>query len=405
MITPCPHCQTEIEIDATTIAALAGQSHFACPGCQGAVPVPGRRPGTASAHRGLNRNFLILGTLALLVLGGLGFYLASQKSGDAHNTTKNIRNEILNNTYFSQLIASGVTTREELEAIADIRPYGDGFIGISKEALTWGHAQALAKRTGAGVLAADDTSSESRNKLVKWLGEVFRSHLSSPAWVLEQSEAGVLAGSEILAVKKGEGARKALLLWDTKKNPHTAKERVDGLVANGQWQDVLIQLSKKPVETRGTWQMTEKGMQVPVEQFGGFIHTLTEPLHEFEARVRYASPGHHRLNIMFPSPAGSSFFSMSPFRRTMSLGRGAGDGNHVKPLEFSSGGNVDHELFIQVKPDSIRVTLDGRLIYNVPDVDWAAVNFHPQETRLGLELNNGTGIFHSFEIRIPAEAK
>ncbi len=215
MITPCPHCQAEIEIDAETQAALSGQSHFACPACQGAVAVPGRSQAPSSAHRGINRNLLILGALALLVLGGIGIFLASQKAGDTNTVVQNIRNEILNNTYFTQIIADGVTTKADLEAIADIRPYGDDFIGISKEALTWEQALDLAKRTGASVLAVDDTSIKSRDELVKWLGEVFEPHLSSPVWVREQGQPGVLASAEILAVKKTDGTRKAFFHWKT----------------------------------------------------------------------------------------------------------------------------------------------------------------------------------------------
>jgi hypothetical protein len=105
MTTTCPHCQAEIEIDLATLASLQGQENFACPLCGGPIPVPKMPAGPvkvsaaaairpsqvsampsaatlASAHRGLNRNFLILGSVVLLVLGGIGIFLASQKSGD-----------------------------------------------------------------------------------------------------------------------------------------------------------------------------------------------------------------------------------------------------------------------------------------------------------------------------------
>jgi hypothetical protein len=38
MIAPCPHCSAVIEIDMETLSSLAGQTHFTCPACQGAVP-------------------------------------------------------------------------------------------------------------------------------------------------------------------------------------------------------------------------------------------------------------------------------------------------------------------------------------------------------------------------------
>jgi hypothetical protein len=47
MTTTCPHCSAPLELDPETLAALRGQQHFACPSCQGPVPVPplsGHRP-------------------------------------------------------------------------------------------------------------------------------------------------------------------------------------------------------------------------------------------------------------------------------------------------------------------------------------------------------------------------
>ncbi len=103
MKTSCPRCSQHIEIDGETLAALQATSHFSCPACSAAVPVPrvaghaavpplaparrhadlARRSPTSAAsgiHRGLNRNLLILGSAALLVLGGLAFFIASRWS-------------------------------------------------------------------------------------------------------------------------------------------------------------------------------------------------------------------------------------------------------------------------------------------------------------------------------------
>ncbi len=237
MITPCPHCQAEIEIDTDTHAALLGQSHFACPACQGAVVVPvtvkprlqmptapairARRPGakprsftaTGHAHKGQNLNLLILGAVALLVLGGIGFFLASQKSGDTNTVVQNIRNEILNNSYFQNMIATGVTTEKDLLAITDIRPYEDGFIGISKEVLNWEQAGALAEKTGSHVLSLDDVESAPREQVVVWLESTFSSHISSPIWVREGDDARILDGPEVLAVTALDRQRKVFLHW------------------------------------------------------------------------------------------------------------------------------------------------------------------------------------------------
>lgn len=231
----CNDCQAEIEIDPPTLAALEGQENFVCPACEELVAVPvsstpvkvtaaaAIRPAgavakqsastLASGHNGLNRNLLILGGVTLLVLGGLGFFLASQKSGDTNITTQNIRKEILNNTYFTQLIASGVTTSEELEKIGEIRPYGDGFIGISKDALSSEQAQQAAKRMGAQILAVDQVADTSGQQMIAWLRENLVSETSSTAWVIQNQALGILVGEEILAAKGSESERKALFHW------------------------------------------------------------------------------------------------------------------------------------------------------------------------------------------------
>lgn len=235
MITPCPHCSVQIEIDPATHAALVGQSHFACPSCQGAVPlpapvklqlhpVPGSQskattgPGhKARGHRATpritNRNLLILGATALLSLGGIAFVLASRNSGSTHNTTRNIRNEIINNSYFQNLITTGVTTRKDLESMAVIRPYKDGFIGISAEPLQWEQACDLARRTGSTVLRLDQPASPQDADLVKWLSTTFPRENSNTLWIEKEGAPAVLAGAECLGISSPEGFRQVLLNW------------------------------------------------------------------------------------------------------------------------------------------------------------------------------------------------
>ncbi|MBC7979442.1 MAG: hypothetical protein H7Y36_02655 [Armatimonadetes bacterium] len=239
MKTTCPHCSVHIEIDEETLAALQSQAHFQCPGCNSLVPVPKTtvpRPAvkltaiavsipptrvtgslSSSAHttadRGMNRNFLILGSAALLVLGGLGFLLASQKSGDSHVTNTNIDNDIINNSYFQNLITSGVTTKKDLQAITGIRAYGDGFVGISMETVTWEQARDLAKRTASEIIAIENGPAGSQQLLVEWLKANFSSHLSADAWVRQNSEPRILKGSDVPAVTDMDHPRKVLLHW------------------------------------------------------------------------------------------------------------------------------------------------------------------------------------------------
>lgn len=229
MTTPCPHCQVAIQIDSSTLAAFAGRNHFNCPACQGLVALPQRPTNVASAHRGINRNLLILGSVALIVLGGIGFFLASQKSGDTNTTVQNIRNEIINNTYFQNLIATGVTTKEDLEAIGDIRPHKDGFIGISASKLDWKEAKALAARTGSVIIDAG-----SDNELSSWLVKTFTLSSTSPAWIRSREDVGLLTNEGPVALKDADGLRKVLLHWKpAEAEPVEVKTATSGLSADG----------------------------------------------------------------------------------------------------------------------------------------------------------------------------
>lgn len=210
----CPSCSVHISIDQKVLAALAGKTHFACPSCQATVCVPGRTPSLATAHRGLNRNMLILGSAALLVLGGLGFFLASHKSGDTTNTSvQNIHNDIFNNSYFTQLIGTGATTREYLEAISDIRPYEGGFIGISAEPFDWTQAIEIANRTGSVVLDSGVADNGDQKKLLSWIQATFSKDISMPLWMDQKAKPSVFLSTEVLAVTSINSKRRVLLHW------------------------------------------------------------------------------------------------------------------------------------------------------------------------------------------------
>ena len=167
----------------------------------------------AQTHKGMNRNLLVLGVITLLALGGIAAFLAARSGGNIFNTVNNITNQIIHNSYFTQLIASGVTTEKDLKAIAEIRPYGDSFIGISKEPLTWEQAEDFAKRTGAEVLPIEDTPEGSRKQLADWLNATFPTHLGSTLWVRQDGQTQVLDRRDVLSVTSLDSPRKVILQW------------------------------------------------------------------------------------------------------------------------------------------------------------------------------------------------
>ena len=227
MKTTCLHCSQHISIDPETLAELHGQEHFQCPGCNSLVAVPpmsgAASPQAASstptsilahAHRGLNRNLLIFGSAALLVLGGIGFSLASRKSGDTRTEITNVNNEIIHNTYFQNLIASGKTTEQDLQSLALIRPYAGGFIGVSGETLPWKEGIGLAAKMGAEILDPGRADSADTETLTQWLKKTFTEHLSAPVWVQSGGQARILDGAEVLAVAGTDRLRRLLLVWN-----------------------------------------------------------------------------------------------------------------------------------------------------------------------------------------------
>ena len=224
----CPHCSQVIELTPEVHASLRGQPHLACPTCQGLMavpPMPASAPKQAprwatdvhkaamQAQRSLNRNMLVLGVVALLALGGLATFLASRNGGSVFNIFQNTTNQIIRNSYFTQLIASGETTEKDLKMLAEIRPFGDGYIGISKEALTWPQAQELAARTTSSVLDFESGDKVRRRELVDWLTTTYPNHLSPPVWVEENGQPLILDGQ---TTKEGTGLdqpKKVLLKW------------------------------------------------------------------------------------------------------------------------------------------------------------------------------------------------
>ncbi|MGB6221845.1 hypothetical protein [Haloferula sp.] len=249
----CPACAQHIKIDPEIHGDLQGHAHLQCPSCNGLVAVPPidsprsvaqvsvpadatirstTQAGTsaltlARTYRGINRNLLILGTTALLVFGGVVIFLASRNTGENREIKQNITKEIIHNSFFTQLIASGVTTEEDLNSIAKIRPYGDGFIGISKEAVDWEQAQVLARKTGSKILTNLEGGDEAELGLREWLVATFIAKPASSAWVSEQGEARIMEGETLSSDKVVSGQHKVLLHWQKKPKPEPNTKSAD----------------------------------------------------------------------------------------------------------------------------------------------------------------------------------
>ncbi|MDP1586796.1 MAG: hypothetical protein Q8M07_03535, partial [Prosthecobacter sp.] len=180
-----------------------------------------------------------------------------------------------------------------------------------------------------------------------------------------------------------------------------AGPRVDGLVANGEWQDILERLNRDRTFMSGDWAHTAEGLECTTPVTNGKIAVETSPLAHFEARIRFTAPRHDRLDLLLPSPSSRCVFYFCPYRKTMGVGRNA---DLVRPLKQHSGGDLPHEVHIAVTPESLRVTLDGEEVYELSPMDWES-DSKSGKYLLGLGLHEGQGTFHSFEVRIPPSDK
>lgn len=238
MKTSHPNHSQHIEIDLEVLESLQGMTHLECPGCSNDLSFPvmaGSRhpagiPNAAglvagipctsanggilfAAQRGLNRNLFTLGAAASLVLGALGFFQAASGAGDAHEAEQMITDAIIHEEFFNGLIASGATTAKDLEAATNIHADGAGFIGVSKENITWQQARDLAKRTGARILDPGVTGSDSRKRITDRVTQSFPELLGTTVWVAENDQPRVIDSPDVNPVTSLDRPRRVFLQW------------------------------------------------------------------------------------------------------------------------------------------------------------------------------------------------
>lgn len=169
----------------------------------------------------MNNTMLILGLLTILLIGGLALFLANRKTGDVHNFQQTITTTTTNNTYFTQLIAAGITSKDDLAALEEIRPLGEGFVGISRTSQTWTQAVELARRTGSEILTVDTTQTSVVESLSAWLS----SKEAAPAalWVKQGDQPALFAGKVLRTPDSQDTPHPTLLMWRPEKPEATAE--------------------------------------------------------------------------------------------------------------------------------------------------------------------------------------
>lgn len=169
----------------------------------------------------MNNTMLILGLLAIGLIGGLALFLANRKTGDVHNFQQTITTTTTNNTYFTQLIAAGITSKDDLAALEEIRPLGEGFVGISRSSQTWTQAVELAKRAGAEILTVDTAQTAEVETLNTWLSS--KQPVPAPLWVKQGNEPSLFTGKTLQTPVSQDAPHPALLIWKPEKTAANAE--------------------------------------------------------------------------------------------------------------------------------------------------------------------------------------
>lgn len=207
----------------SSVGGVRPSSHHSSPGSRVKLTVPAETQPAAdeilATTRSLNNTMLILGLLAIGVIGGLAIYLAHRKTGDTYQTQTSISTSVTNNTFFTQIIAAGLATSADLAAIADIRPRGDILVGISKEPLAWNEARDLAAKIGAAILPLGNTSGETDEPLATWLRENFASHLTSPVWVSSGEKPYLCDAAQEVPATDLAALHRAMFVWNVSQPP------------------------------------------------------------------------------------------------------------------------------------------------------------------------------------------
>ena len=179
----------------------------------------------AASARSLGTTLLILGLLAIAITGGLAFYLANRKPVEIQRNEQTITTHETHNTHTTRIVIPGIAA-SDLDAIEDIKPFQDGFLGVTKETFTWSDAQELAERCGAEILSADDAA-----PFWQSLRDALKSSLPAQAdttlWVRDQAAARILKGDKLSTPESPfnpppEIRHKVMLHWQSKTTPQSS---------------------------------------------------------------------------------------------------------------------------------------------------------------------------------------
>ncbi|MCB1279287.1 protein kinase, partial [Prosthecobacter sp.] len=185
--------------------------------------------------------------------------------------------------------------------------------------------------------------------------------------------------------------------------------RIDGLVANGEWQDVLKIIGGKSAINVGTWSYDNHVLKCTKSSWNASISVPSEALASYSARLRFASSDFRNLTVILPIPKGRMTFAVDVFRNRVGWLTQPGPSAESWPLKQKVADGKEHELLVEVSPGRLLAKIDGTLAYDQANPDWDAikplVGYPPGSTvALGVGAHQAVVEFRSFEILIPLAA-
>ncbi len=211
----CPSCGEPMTTAAES--AQETESVMVEPSLPFAGPPQKTGRGLKLAFLGMSWDGRILGAVSLLVLSGLVIYLVRDKKESSYIERQRIHNKIAHSDYFTGLVAGGTVDPQAMEAVEGLRPYGSGFIGLSKEKLAWAEALGLAERTGGEILDIQLTAQERRKDLTGLLTESYPEQHGETVWVRDNGRSKVIDSPDVLQLGNTGaaemGSRRVFLRW------------------------------------------------------------------------------------------------------------------------------------------------------------------------------------------------
>ena len=187
--------------------------------------------------------------------------------------------------------------------------------------------------------------------------------------------------------------------------PVPAKPRIDGLVADGEWQNLLELLSSRAAKSVGKWKVTPARISSERPSFAA-VHVVPFEAHlPSIVRIRYSSKVSKSIHLYIPTPTGTTAFGIRTLTGKMWLGTGLGEGvpELVDEIPFTVDDGLEHVLEMMILQDSFRALRDGEQIYARDVPSWEALNMDCpviDKPGVGFRVHQGVVDILSFELHL-----